>query len=55
MTPRAYTLLQARREVIASRIRHALMHDRGRLPALYAEARGLVMESLRAEVEHGRA
>ncbi len=55
MTPHAYTLLQSRREVIASRIRHALTHDRAKLPALYAEAKHLAMESLRAEVGNGRA
>lgn len=55
MTSRAYTLLQSRREVIASRIRHALTHDRAKLPALYAEPQALTMESLRAEVGNGRA
>lgn len=49
MTRRDYTTLQVRRDLIAAEIRHALSHDRTGLARLYAEARRLAMESLRAE------
>ncbi len=49
MTRRDYTALQVRRDVIAAEIRHALSHNRAKLAGLYAEARRMAMESLRAE------
>ena len=49
MTDFPATMAAVRREIIAAEIRHALRHDRARLPALYAEARKLAHAALEAK------
>ena len=50
MTATDYAFLQLSRDTVALQIRRAMSHNRAALPSLYAEARRLAMESLRAEV-----